>query len=772
MPPTLPTLLTQLRNAPRFIRNVTAWQTLPACDATTAPWPPLDERLIATGQTQGIMRPYNHQAQAIQAALDGYNTVMASGTASGKTLGYTLPVLNSLLHDPTATALLIFPTKALAHDQLTALLHIYRGVFGSHVANVLRRLRRIARFYGAEPRLIAASATIANPQPLAESLWEAPVIPIEQDGTPYGTRHILFYNPPLLNPTLGLRASAAAAAIHLAIKLLHADVQTIIFARARITVELILRDLRARVAHTLFSPDAVQGYRGGYLPNERRAIERGLRAGDVRIVVATNALELGIDIGALDAAILVGYPGSIASTRQQMGRAGRHAGTSLAVLIATPAPLDQYLVAHPEYFFGRSPETARVAPDTLSLLATHLTCAAFELPFAADESFGTFSQTGDLLTALADEGIIHQSQGRNTFTWVGDTYPAQAVSLRTALPDNIVVKSTGGGVLGTVDRPSAPNLVHEGAVYFHAASAYHIESLDWEQGLALARPAELDYYTIAASGSKVEQLAVRRTSAASTHQLTDEEVRVHTKTTAYRRVHHGTHATLGWGEIDLPEQLLETEGFRLTLAATVVEALAEQGVLVAPLDYGPDWPTIRKKILARDRHQCRVCGTAAQSGHSLEVHHLTPLRNFLRRYTRTVALKLAHAPDNLIALCPACHRQIARARGAHTALGGLAYLIKNLAPVFLMCDPHDLGTSIERRDAVSKQPAIIIYDAVPGGVGLSPSLLDLWSQLARAAQERVTQCGCTQGCPSCVGPAGENEPGAKDATRRLLGMVV
>lgn len=833
-------LATLLRNDANFVRNVTAWQTLPARIADAAAWPAgLDTRIPTAGRSLGIHAPYPHQARAIDGVLRGENIVLATGTASGKTLGYVLPLLNTLMHDPTATALLLFPTKALAHDQMAALeqwiaalqapialrpydgdtpqrhraairneariivsnpdmlhlgilphhtrwmrfftglryivldeLHTYRGIFGSHVANVLRRARRVAHFYGADPQFVSASATIANAHDLGEALWEAPVEAIEEDGAPYGKRHVIFYNPPLLNPTLGLRASAAGEAVSLTLKLLHAGVQTILFARARVTVELLLRQLRERAARAGFAPDAIQGYRGGYLPQERRAIERDLRNGTIRVVVATNALELGIDIGALDASILVGYPGTIAATRQQMGRAGRRTGTSLSVLIATPSPLDQYLVSHPEYFFGRSPEEARVNPNTLSLLASHLTCAAFELPFERGETFGKAPDVAALLEALSAEDILHQHNGR--FTWVGESYPAQALSLRTATPDNVIVQSTEGHLIGTVDRPSAPNLVHEGAVYIHSGESYLIESLDWERGVALARPAELDYYTVASSTTKVERIAVRQTvgTAEDDPQLTDEEVIVHRKPSGYRRVQYATHETLSWGEILLPEQVMETEAFRLTLSDALVDALAEVGVMVAPLDYGPDWPNIRETILERDGHHCVVCGCAVQPGHPLEVHHLTPLRTFLAQYSRQEALHLAHAAENLITVCPACHHQLERARGARTALSGMAYLLRNLAPVFLMCDPGDLGTSVEARDAESGRPAVIVFDDIPGGAGLSPRLVDLWPQLSRATLERVQTCPCSGGCPSCVGPVGESEPGAKEAARQLLERVI
>ncbi|HRT30822.1 MAG TPA: DEAD/DEAH box helicase [Anaerolineae bacterium] len=830
----LESLLSVLREDPRFIRNVTAWRTLPAQAAQTAAWPAeLDPRLSAAGRALGIPALYTHQARAVEAALRGENVVLATGTASGKTLGYTLPLLHTLLRDPTATALLLFPTKALAHDQIAALeawigqlqaplalrpydgdtpqsrraairkearilvsnpdmlhlgilphhtqwlrflsglryvvldeLHTYRGVFGSHIANVLRRLRRVAAFYGAAPRFIGASATIANPQQLAESLWEAPVTPVEADGAPYGGRHVLCYNPPLLDAELGLRASASAEAVFLTLRLLQAGVQTIVFARSRLTVELLLRELRERAVRAGFPAGVIQGYRGGYLPHERRAIERDLREGRIRVVVATNALELGIDIGALDASVLVGYPGTIAATRQQMGRAGRRAGVSLSVLIATPAPLNQYLVTHPEYFFVRSPEEARLNADALAVLGSHLACAAFELPFERDEPFGSLPDVAPLLEALSAEGVLHRSAER--FTWVGETYPAQGVSLRTTTADNVIIQTTAGETLGLMDRPSAAALVHEGAIYFHGGTPYLITALDWERGLAQAQPGDYDYYTLAAAAISVERLALRETLPRGALTLTDEEVLVHSKPTSYRRVSLAHHETLGWGDIDLPEQLLETEACRVTLAETLVELLAQEGVHVAPLDYGPEWPKIRETILSRDAHTCRLCGALPHAEAPLEVHHLTPLRTFLAQYPPSVALRLAHAPENLLTLCALCHAKVERARGARTALSGLSYLLRNLAPVFLMCDPGDLGASVQARDAESGQPSIILYDTAPGGVGLSPRLLGLWEQVAAAALERVQTCPCIEGCPSCVGPVGESEPGAKSATTKLL----
>jgi DEAD/DEAH box helicase domain-containing protein len=907
IPLSIETILTSLYEDTHFIRNVTAWKTMPAQSADTVPWPAaLEVRVVNAGQALGIPKLYIHQARAVEAVLGGENVVLTTGTASGKTLGYLLPIFHALVRDPQATALLLFPTKALAHDQLATIarwgralqasaslgdgasvglsvrpydgdtpqshraairkeariivsnpdmlhlgilphhtrwmrffqglryivldeLHTYRGIFGSHVANVLRRLRRIAHFYGAAPQLVAASATIANPRELAESLWEAPVTAIEDDGAAYGQRHVLFYNPPLLNPTLGLRASATAEAVTLALRLLRAKVQTIIFARSRLTVELLLRQIRERMSQFGFAPSVVQGYRGGYLAHERRAIEQGVRAGDIRLVIATNALELGIDIGALDASLLVGYPGSIAAARQQMGRAGRRAEASLAVLIATPSPLDQYLVAHPEYFFQRSAEEARVNANTLSLLASHLACAAFELPFEAQEPFGreasgrgisTSVDIQALLEALCSEGVLHQANtslphSRGQFIWVGETYPAQSISLRSATPDNVIVHAVdrewssdesegddehalaaSAAVIGIIDRPSAPRFVHEGAVYFHAGEPYLVEALDWEQGVALARSTDVDYYTAASETTKVERLVVHRRVSGQVgcdpdaFVITDEEVLVHNKPMAYRRVHLATHETLGWGEIDLPEQVLETQAFRLILGVPLVDALAQQGTMVLPLDYGAEWPRIREEVLDRDDYTCRLCGASPRLGHSdktrgrLEVHHLTPLRSFLAQYPRPVALRLAHAPENLLTLCAMCHKKVERAQGARTALSGIAYLLRNLAPVFLMCDPRDLGTAVgnnisvadktsaQEGDAAIHLPSVVVYELIPGGVGLTPRLLDLWPRLTEAMLDRVKTCACISGCPSCVGPAGESEMGAKEAARQLLAFVV
>jgi len=837
----IPDVLTALRQDPAFMRCVTAWQRIPARSARVAPWPAgLDPRLVAAARDRGIGQPYTHQAQAIEAALAGAHVVLATSTASGKTLAYNLPVLHTLLHDSAACALYLFPTKALAHDQLANLksqipnlessitvrpydgdtpsahrpairrearllvtnpdmlhtgilphhtrwarlfanlhyvvldeLHTYRGIFGGHVANLLRRLQRVCRFYGSAPCFICTSATIANPRGLAERLIEAPITLVDDDGAPQGDKVFILYNPPLVEPQLGIRRSATLAAKDIAARFLQADVQTIVFARARLTTEVLLGYLRDAVAAAGNGPLAVRGYRGGYLPRERRAIERGLREGVVRGVVATNALELGVDIGQLSACVMAGYPGTIASTWQQAGRAGRRAGLSVAVLVASALPLDQYLVTHPRYFFGRPVEQALLDPDNLAVLANHLACAAFELPFEAGEPFGNFDDAGAVLDVLAEEGALHRSNGR--YTWIGEGYPAARVSLRTNTPDNVVIQDVSADppqVIGQMDRPSAPTLIHEGAVYLHGGATYVVEDLDWEEGLARVRAAELDYYTRASATTDVRVLEVLRLDEGMRAVRACGGLLVTTRATGFRKIKRYTHEVLAWAPIDLPEQEWRTIGYWLALSEELTVRLQTAGVLTPPVDYGPNWSAQRDAARARDGYRCRHCGASEREGRRHDVHHITPFRTF--GYVRGVndLYKLANQLENLISLCPACHRRVERTRGAHGALGGLAYLLRNLAPLYLMCDPGDLGAVVQARAPETGLPTVTLYDRTPGGAGLSVRLYELHGDLLEAALDVVRRCPCADGCPGCVGPAGDAEAGTKELTCQLLEAVV
>lgn len=833
----LTNLLARIRADPDFMRCVTAWERIPARPARVAPWPAgLDPRLVDAVRSLGIESLYTHQAEAVEAALAGENVVLATPAASGKSLAYNLPVFHTLLNDPSACALYLFPTKALAHDQLAALgplvdvlqapiavrpydgdtpsshrpairrqarlvvtnpdmlhagilphhtrwarffsnlrwvvldeLHVYRGVFGGHVANLLRRLRRVCRFYGADPRFLCASATIANPQGLAERLLEAPVHPVEEDGSPRGEKHFLLYNPPLVDPQLGIRRSAVLAAVDVADYLLKADLQTIFFARARLTTEVLLGYLQDLVAAHGGDPRRVRGYRGGYLPSQRREIERGLREGTVRAVVATNALELGVDIGELTACVMVGYPGSVASTWQQAGRAGRRAGASLAILITSSSPLDQYIVTHPRYFFGRPVEEALLDPDNPAILADHVACAAFELPFEAGEGFGRLADVDDLLDLLTEGGAVHRSNGR--YTWVGEGYPAGAVGLRTSTPDAVVIQDVSTEppqVIGQVDRPSAPMLVYPGAVYLHEGASYLVEELNWEAGIARVRAEEVEFYTRASATTEVRVVETVHRRAAGPWATGWGAVEVTTRVTGYRQIRRYTHEVLGWGEVDLPEQRMETVGVWLDLSEDLVDRLQEERVLRSVVDYGPNWPAQRDAARARDGYRCRYCGAPEREGRQHDVHHIVPFHAFGYIPGVNDLYRLANALDNLITLCPVCHRRAERARGARSALSGLAYLLRHLAPLQILCAPGDLGTAVEARAPETGLPRVTFYDRAPGGAGLSPRLFELFEPLLEAALDRVRTCPCADGCPGCVGPVGEQEAGTKERTRRLL----
>lgn len=833
-------VLNQLRLNRSFMSQVVAWERLPAKPArfasVAAPLPPA---LTAALEGRGVGRLFRHQAQAIDAALAGQNVIVATATASGKSLCYTVPVFQRLLTRPAARALYLFPTKALAHDQLAesqALIdngdlplqihaydgdtprhqrsqirraggvlitnpdmlhsgvlpyhtswrdwfanleivvidevHAYRGVFGSHVANLLRRLRRICRFYGRDPQFICCSATIANPQEHVEKLVEAPFTLIDeaQNGAPAGAKQFILYNPPLIDETLGLRQSVIFAAREAAEAFLRQDVATLIFARTRQTVELLLAYLREGAAGQ-DGASRLAGYRGGYLPLERREIERGLRSGVLRGVVATNALELGIDVGELDAVILTGYPGSIASTWQQAGRAGRRSDQSAVILIASGNPLDQYICRHPRFLFGRSPEHALINPDNLRLLVKHLACAAYELPFEEGEAFGRSGAVDELLALLAGEGALHQT-GRQ-YHWLGEGPPAHSVSLRVSGDDRVVIQEMAGNgarVIGEVDLESAPLLAHEGAVYMHQARAYLVETLDWEGRIAYTRPVEVDYYTRASLHSSIRRLdpveSVERGGLLRAHG----DLNVVAQAVGYRKIKRYTHETLAFGEIDLPALELETAGYWLIFSEALTERLMAAGIFLPPNDYGPVWERQRRLALERDGHRCQTCGAAPAPNRPLHVHHIRPFREYGYIAGQNENDRLANHLDNLATLCAACHRRAEAGQRARSALGGLAYLLGNLAPLFLMCDPGDIQVSAEGRSPVTRLPTVVIYERIPAGVGFSQRLFELHDQLLASALELVAGCRCRDGCPACVGPPGEIGPDAKAITRQLLSI--
>jgi len=656
-------------------------------------------------------------------------------------------------------------------------IHTYRGIFGSHVANVLRRLKRICTFYGAAPRFLCTSATVANPLELAERLTEEPftLIGPEQNGAPEGHKHFLFYNPPLLDRELGIRRSPATDARFLASRFLAAGVQTILFTRSRLTTELLLTALRNAVADEGLTPEQVQGYRGGYLPTERRRIEEGLRRGQVRAVVATNALELGIDIGRLDACLMVGYPGTIASTWQQAGRAGRRAAASVAVLLAGASPLDQYIIRHPDYFFGRPPERALLNPDNPVIALAHLRCAAFELPFEEGESLGRFPHTQEALAFLAEEGLLRFSRGRWHYAVPAD-YPAGEVGLRTAGADTFAVvdMSREGAVVGLVDGPRAPAVLHEGAIYLHGGATYLVRRLDWEGRRAEVEPVQADYYTQAGVSTTVAVIGVAQEAVGPTMRKACGRVRITSQVTGYKKVRLSGHEILGWGEIppeSLPPQEMETMAYWFSIAPQAAARLEEEGLLDPRRgDRGPNWERQRNRARARDGYRCRHCGAPERPGRAHHVHHIRPFRTFGYVRGENENYLEANRLSNLITLCPTCHRRVEVDRAVRSALSGLAHALRHLAPLYLMCDPRDLGVVSELRSPQTKGPTITIYDNAPGGLGFAPELYERHDTLLVAARDLVWNCGCRRGCPSCVGPA-EGEEDAKANCLRLLEVL-
>jgi len=786
---------------------VTTVRRLAPLDARYTPFGDLlDPRLCEVLRQRGVDQLYTHQAAAIEHARAGRHVVVTTPTASGKTLCYNAPVLSAILRDPSARALYLFPTKALAQDQLAELhelsdlisrrndleigvftydgdtpqdarrairgrahvvlsnadmvhsgilphhprwaklfenlryvvideLHAYRGVFGSHLTNVLRRLRRICRHYGSTPTFVCSSATIANPRELAEALVEEPFELVSESGAPRGEKFFLFVNPPVVNAQLGIRRSYLAETRRLASEFLKRKLQTIVFAQSRLATEILTTYLKDDFGGPPGTDEQIRGYRGGYLPQRRREIEKGLREGTVRAVVSTNALELGIDIGALDVCVMAGYPGTIAATWQRAGRAGRRTGQSAAVLVASSAPLDQFIVRNPSYFFDASPEHALINPDNLHILVDHVKCAAFELPFTTKEEYGRHNLQ-EVLGVLEEGGFVHRTEGAaskqgaagadgdGVWQWTNESYPADAVSLRSISSDNFVVVDTthGADVIGETSFTSGPATLHEKAIYLVEAALYQVEKLDFEGRKAYVRQIQCDYYTDAITYTKVTvldtfaggstPLDVARGALSDSrraeqdppyavHGAAHGEVHVSSRVVGFKKIKFYTNENVGSGELDLPEQEMHTTAYWLTIPRAVMAALP----------YAAD-----------DRR------------------------------------------DGVV---------------------GLSFAMRQVAQLLLMCDRHDIGISIgsgeqgEQTDltrmgqpvTLSDEPRIFVYDNYPGGVGFSEPLFRMDEELRRRTHDLIAACECQQGCPTCVGPIGNTGPMAKSVALRILELI-
>ncbi|MDP4083835.1 MAG: DEAD/DEAH box helicase [Bacillota bacterium] len=623
-------IIEEMKLSSYYKKNIVTWQTIEEKPACTVPLPEDLHPILkdALGK-KGIDKLYTHQKSAYEAALFKRSIVAVTPTASGKTLCYNLPVLQEILTNSTSRALYIFPTKALAQDQKSEInemieasgmninsytydgdtstnirqkvrkaghivitnpdmlhsailphhtkwvslfenlkfivideLHMYRGVFGSHVANVIRRLKRICRYYGSNPLFICTSATIANTLEHAQCLTEEEMCLIDNNGAPSGRKHFLFYNPPIVNKPLNIRRSATLEVRKLAGELLKNKIQTIVFARSRVRVEIILTYLQDLIKNQLGSK-SIMGYRGGYLPTERRKIEKGLRSGEIYGVVSTNALELGVDIGQLQVCIMTGYPGTISSAWQQAGR--RH-GESLVIMVASSSPLDQYIIQNPEYFFKRSPETARINPYNLIILIDHMKCAAYELPFKQGEKFGGVD-TKELLEYLAEERILYQNADK--WYWMNDSFPAHNISLRSASQENIVIidiTRTGHvKVIGEMDSFSAMTLLHDEAIYLHQGTQFQVEKLDWEEKKAFVKEVDADYFTDANVAVHLKVLEVDKTINLVDTEVGYGDVSVRAMATIFKKIKFETHENIGSGPIHLPEEELHTNASWISL---------------------------------------------------------------------------------------------------------------------------------------------------------------------------------------------------------------
>ncbi|HEX6895252.1 MAG TPA: DEAD/DEAH box helicase [Bryobacteraceae bacterium] len=728
----------------------------PAREGEFAPIPAsVAPAIRAMLETRGIPRLYTHQAEAVCLSLEGKNVVVVTPTASGKTLCYNLPVLERITGEPGARAIYMFPTKALAEDQLHELqsaldamgssiraftydgdtaqdarraireraniiltnpdmlhsgvlphhtkwakcfenlryvvideLHSYRGVYGSHMANLLRRLRRICEFYGSKPQFICCSATIANPKELAEALTESPFELVDRNGAPSGEKYFVFYNPPVVNRQLGIRRSYLHETRRIATEFIERRQQTLVFANSRLATEILLKYLRDACERGPLPGDMVRGYRGGYLPRERREIERKIRDGEIQAVVATSALELGIDIGSLDAVVMAGYPGSIASAWQRAGRAGRRQTASLAVMVASSAPLDQYVIDHPEYFFDRSPEHAYINADNLEILISHLKCAAFELPIRDGEKFGPHDTT-ELCRFLGEEaGLLHHSAG--CWHWTSDTYPADAVSLRAVTSDNFVVVDITNAheVIAEVSFSTALTTLHEKAIYLHDARQYQVEKFDYDGRKAYVRRVDSDYFTDAIDYTQVKELEQFESRDVNGARAVHGDVRVNTQVVGFKKIRFYTLENVGAGNLFMPEQEMHTTAFWLHFPA-----------------------------------------------------------DFLGRFPDLTPSEKQHG------------------------LTGVANVLRTVAALLLMSDPRDLGVAIA--EDISKgarvfEPDLYLFDKYPGGIGQSQPLFRLVPRLLSGALDVLKSCGCEAGCPACVGPVGEIGERGKYAALQIL----
>jgi DEAD/DEAH box helicase domain-containing protein len=809
-------------------------------DATFVSFPeeiPIEIRFIY--RNLGINHLYKHQADSIKHTFNKKNVVIATGTASGKSLCYQIPILNSIIQTTNNTSLLLFPTKALSsdqyknlHNQISTLLksdmdfsndlpigmydgdtsssrryairnkarviitnpdmlhlgilpnhpswenlfsnlkfiiideiHTYTGVFGSHFTNVIRRLKRVAQFYDASPQFILTSATIANPKIHAERIVEEKFELIDHDYSKQNEKRFIFYNPPIVDSELGVRKSIIDETYQIARVLLNQKLQTIIFARTRKTVERLLRRFNNLAGQNHFN---ISAYRSGYLKSERRDIEAGLKSGEIDMVISTTALELGIDMGMVDAIILMGYPGSISKFLQQSGRAGRDESESLSIMVASSSPLDQFLIKHPEFVKDKNPEKALVDPDNPFILFNHLKCATFEIPFDKQDEFGLlkWEKLDDFLSLLENVGILYHEHGK--YFWKSNQYPAKEISLRSifGIPITLFINKNEENLrIGKMDQRSAKKMIHPGAIYLHNGQTFIIDTLDIDNYRAQLSEFN-DYYTepiIKVETSIENQLSFENFES---YYKGFGEIRIIENVIGFKKIMWDTYKVIGYEELKMGSDELQTKGLWVTFPNKIINHLKDLNLWTNSInEYGSNWKEIREKIIVRDQNICQFC-RKFYSSEKLHVHHKIPFRTFK-------SIKKANQHGNLVSLCPTCHRIAEKNVKMRSILSGLGYAFSHIAPLFLLCDRHDLGYTFDEKIGINEQnPGIIVFDQFPGGIGLAENLFFRVKDVFYHLNEIIEQCPCIDGCPSCVGPPGENGMGAKKGTLELIKIIL
>lgn len=745
-------LLQEWQSNPEMQDRVEYVYTIPAQPAKLVDFPSnLHPSLVKALHSRGIEQLYSHQREAFEYATNGQSFTAVTPTASGKSLCYHLPVLQSIIENRESRAIYLFPTKALAQDQKSDLnkliedsgeeilsytydgdtapgirqkvrkaghivmtnpdmlhsgilphhtkwvslfenlqyivvdeLHTYKGVFGSHVSHVLRRLLRICHFYGSHPVFICTSATIKNPKELAENLTNTKHKLITNNGAPTGKKTFLFYNPPIIHPTFGVRRSAILEVRDLAKELYNSKIQTIIFAKSRVRVEMLVTYMKSLTVKKI-QDETIRGYRGGYLPSERRAIEKGLRDGTIQCVVSTNALELGVDIGQLQACIMTGYPGNIASAWQQAGRAGRRQDDALIIFVAQSTALDQYIIKHPQYLFESSPEEARVYPENMLILMDHLKCAAFELPFRVEDTYAEFD-VQDFLAYLQEEGVLLKTSDK--WHWMSDSFPAHDISLRSASQENVVIIDQSipahTKVIGEMDRYSALTLLHEEAIYLHQGTQFQVEKLDWEEKKAYVREVDVDYFTDANLAVELKVISEDKSRMIKNAEVAFGDIMTLATATIFKKIRFGTHDNIGSGPIHLPPEELHTSGTWLSF------------------DHPLQWKE-----------------------------------------------------DDLTG-----------------AMTGVAYAMNSFIPLFIQSDRNDVHVVPQVKATHSEKPTFFVYDRYPGGIGLSERVYDLWEDLLYHVYDHVASCPCQNGCPSCIGAQDLTSNGKKQVLKFLKSILL